>query len=104
MPNEMGRYAEQITFSFAASATASDVHNIQRFAAGLLLIPAEFNGDTLTIKTSHALDPGFTITAATGRYRFSSDELAGLFPMHNMQIVTNNATSAASQIVMLAKT
>ena len=104
MPDEMGRYAEQIVFDFEADATESNAHNIQRFAGGLLLIPAEFNGDTLTIKTSHPLDPGFTITAATGRYTFSSEEALGLFPMYNMIIETDNAVSAASQIVLLAKT
>ena len=51
MPNEMGRYFEELTLTFAAAATVSDTINISRFACFAFLIPAEFNGDTLTVST-----------------------------------------------------
>lgn len=104
MPDEMGRYAEQLTLSFAASATVSNTLNIQRFASFAFIIPAEFNGDTITVSTGISGDTAFTFTAATGRYTPTSDQALALAPMHSLQLTTSAATSAAATITVLAKT
>jgi hypothetical protein len=104
MPDEMGRYFEEKTLTFAASATSSDTINISRFSGFALLIPAEFNGDTLTISTGRAADTGFTITAATGRYTPTSDQAIALHSMDTLKIVTGTATAAAATITVLCKT
>jgi hypothetical protein len=104
MPNEMGRYFEELTLTFAAAATVSNTINISRFAGFVFIIPAEFNTDVLTVSTGRSGDTAFTFTAATGRYNLSSDQALAMQPMDTLQITTNTATDAAATITVLAKT
>jgi len=94
----INRIQKREEFTFASGGTTSNARSFEKYAAAVLYIPAEFNGDTLTIKSDADGDTGFTITAATGRYNFTADELGKLFPMRNIIIVTSVATSAAAII------
>jgi hypothetical protein len=104
MPSEMGRYFEELELVFDAAATVSDTINISRFITFGFMIPAEFNGDTLTVSTGRSGDVAFTFTGATGRYTPTSAQALALAPMDTLQITTGSATSAAATITVLAKT
>ena len=104
MPDEMGRYFEEKTLSFAAAATVSDTINISRFAGFAFLIPAEFNTETLSVSTGRSGDVAFTFIGATGRYNPTADQARALYAMDTLQITTNAATRAAESITVLAKT
>ena len=89
-------------FTFASGATAaSNAINLQGISAVGFIFPAEFNTDTITVKSEHANDTGFTFTAATGRYTPTSDQAMALAPMATMTMSTNVAVSAAAEVVVL---
>jgi len=99
------REPRQVVVNFANGATTQTEPAVYVGDCSLaaFIVPAEFNGDTLRIKTSITGDTGFTFNAATGRNNLDSDQAAAFFPMHNMIIETNTATSAAASITVLLK-
>jgi len=100
----MKREGKRLTFNFANAATAaSETHSVESYAMAVFYMPAEFNGDTLTIKSSVSDDTGFTITGATGRVALDSDQLASFAPMKDMTITTSSGVSAAAVITVDVK-
>ena len=66
--------------TFEASATVGSTLDLQGISSLAFVFPAEFNGDTITAKSSVSGDTGFTFTAATGRYTPTSDQALALAP------------------------
>lgn len=66
-----------------------------------LLVPAEFDGDTLTLTSTDTHDVGFTILAATGRNTLDSDQALAIVTMRNLRVTTSAATSAAATITVV---
>ena len=99
------RAPRQVVVNFANGATTQTepAVDIGDCSSAAFVVPAEFNGDTLRIKTNVSGDTGFTFVAATGRNNLDSDQAAAFFPMHNMIIETSVATSAAASITVLLK-
>jgi hypothetical protein len=102
----------QITLNFAAGATipsasadgvvnASGYVSLNQVGALTIVCPAEFNGDVLTLKSSVSGDTGFTITAATGHNRLTSDQIISISTMPDLLITTNTATAAASTMTLM---
>ena len=107
----MGLYREKNvkTFSFAAGATVNSATNdtdpsgfvsLQGVSHCCLMLPAEFNTDTLTLVSSVPNDTGFTVTGATGRVNLTSDQALAFAAMKDCRISTNNATAGAALIYM----
>lgn len=95
----MKRSGLRPAFTFDEGETAAnEVIDITEYSAIFFVFPAEFDGDTITLKTDIEGDDGFTITAATGRYNLTQDELAKFFPMNTLTLVTDTAVSAAASI------
>lgn len=100
MSGEISRKGKRLIFNFAAGAVQStEIYGITEFSSIVLYVPAEFNTDTLTLKSSVSTDGGFDITAATGRNVLDADQALEFFPMNDLIIVTDTATSAAAQII-----
>ena len=99
------RNPRQVVVNFAASATTQTdpAINVNDVSSACFIVPEEFDGDTLRIKTSVSGDTGFTFAAVTGRNNLDSDLALAFFPMHDMIIETSAATSAASSITVLLK-
>lgn len=91
------------TLNFASGATThtEDPIDLNGVATLALLIPAEFNTDTLTLTSSDTHDAGFTIAAATGRYTLDSDQALAIVTMRDLRITTDTATSAAATITVV---
>ena len=100
MAGEMSRKGKRLIFNFTEGATEStEIYGITEFSSIVLYVPAEFNTDTLTLKSSVSTDQGFDITAATGRNVLDADQALQFFPMNDLRIVTDTATSAPAQII-----
>jgi hypothetical protein len=90
------------TINFAASATvSSNFLEIQDASAVMFIFPAEFNTDTITVRSRLSGDAGFSFTAATGAYVPKGDELAEIFARPNIELVTNTATAAAATVTVV---
>ena len=87
--------------TFEASATIGSTLDLQGISALAFVFPAEFNGDTITAKSSVSGDTGFTFTAATGRYTPTSDQALALAPMSDLILSTNNAVAADATVKVL---
>ena len=93
------RRGERLNWNFASGETDStETHDVDGYAGLVLYVPAEFNGDTLTFKSGHANDTGFTVGVVTGRNDLSADDARKFFPMKTLQLVTDNAVSADAVI------
>lgn len=92
------------TLNFASGATTHTEPpiDLDGVATVALLIPSEFNTDTLTLNSSDTHDTGFTIVAATGRYTLDSDQALAIATMRDLRITTNTATGAAATITVVA--
>ena len=92
------------TLNFASGATTHTEPpiDLDGVATVALLVPAEFNGDTLTLNSTDTHDTGFTITAVTGRNTLDSDQALAIASMRYLRVTTNNATSAAATITVVA--
>ena len=92
------RTPERILFRFASGGTTSQTEWFGKYSSMVLYVPSEFNGDTLTVKSSIGDDTGFTMTLATGRNELTSDQLTGLFPMNDIVLTTSVPVSADAVI------
>jgi hypothetical protein len=103
--SEIKRVNRVVEINFAASATqqSNDPIWIGDISSCMFIFPAEFNTDTINIKTDRSGDTGFSFTAATGRKSLNSDEALAFFPMDKMIMTTNVATSAAATVTCVLK-
>ena len=101
----------KIVLSFGASATtaasatgapmdANGFVSLDGVGAISLVMPAEFNTDTLTLTSSTTSDNGITLTGATGRVTPTSDQARVIACMPDLKITTNNATAGAAIITI----
>lgn len=101
----------KIVLSFASGATiASSATGANMDANGFvsldgvggisIIVPAEFNGDTLTLTSSSTADTGVAITAATGRNTPTSDQALAISCMPDLKITTGSATGGAATIIV----
>ena len=99
------RAPRQVVVNFVNGATTQTepAVDIGDCSSAAFIVPAEFNGDTIRVKTSISGDTGFTFVAATGRNNLDSDLASAFFPMHNMVIETSEETTAAASITVLLK-
>ena len=105
MAGQIQRTSKVVTLNFEASATQ---HTEEAVWVGdcsslALICDSDFDGDTLTLKTTASGDTGFTVTAATGRVNLDSDQALAFFPMQDLIVTTDDATAAAATITLLLK-
>ena len=93
--------AYTLTFASGATTHTEDPIDLNGVATLALLIPSEFNTDTLTLTSSDSHDTGFTLVAATGRYTLDSDQALAIVTMRDLRITTNNATGGAATITVV---
>ena len=106
---EVYRPKTVVTFEFASGATTSTVKgsddafaSLQGISSCAFVFDSDFNGDTITVKSSVTGDTGFTVTAATGRVNLTSDQALAFAPMPDFSVTTGSATSGAAEVrVML---
>jgi hypothetical protein len=101
--SDIRRPKHTLTYTYLTGATAptEGYQNLSGVSAIALICPAEFDGDTLTLKTSIEGDTGFEIEVQTGRNNLTSDQAGALFPMLDLIIETNVATEGEAKIVVL---
>jgi hypothetical protein len=101
----------KIVLSFGASATtaasatgasmdANGFVNMDGVGAISLVMPAEFNTDTLTLTSASTSDTGIVLTGATGRVTPTSDQARAIACMPEIKVTTNNATAGAAIITI----
>ena len=90
-----------LNFAAAATTPIEGAINLNGVGAITLICDSDFNGDTLTLKSSLAGDTGFTITAATGQNRLSSEQTTAIACMPDLLITTGSATTGAAQIKVM---
>ncbi len=103
--SEIKRVNRVVEINFEASATQQSNEPIWvgDVSSCMFIFPAEFNTDTITIRTDRAADTGFSFPASTGRKSLNSDEALAFFPMDKMIMTTNVATSAAATVTCVLK-
>jgi len=90
-----------LNYAAAATSPTEGAVNLNGVAAITLICDADFNGDVLTLKSTLSGDTGFTITAATGQNRLTSEQITAISTMPNVLITTGTATAAAAQIKVM---
>lgn len=105
MAGQIERTGRVVELTFEASATQHTEAAVWVGDASscAFVFPAEFNTDTITVKSSISGDTGFTLTAATGRVDLTSDQAISFFPMNDMIVTTGTATSAAATVTVMLK-
>jgi len=91
------------TLNFGAGATthAEQPIDLNGVATLALFLPAEFNGDVLTLRSADTNDTGITVNAVTGRNTLDSDQALAISTMQDLRITTNTATAAAAVITVV---
>ena len=93
--------AHTLTFASGATTHTEPPIDLNGAATVALLVPSEFNGDTLTLTSTDTHDVGFTLEAATGRNTLDSDQALAIVTMRNLRVTTNNATGGAATITVV---
>jgi hypothetical protein len=87
-----------LNFAAASTTPAEGAINLNGVGAITLICDADFNTDVLTLKSSVTGDTGFTLTAATGQNRLTSEQQLAISTMPDVLITTNTATAGAAVI------
>lgn len=105
MAGQIQRTSKVVELNFAASSTqqTEEAVWVGDCSSCAFVFPAEFNGDTITVKSSASGDTGFTLTAATGRVNLTSDQAIAFFPMQDMIVSTGTETTAAATVTVMLK-
>lgn len=105
MAGQIERTSRVVEIPFAAESTQMTPSElwVGDVSSVAFVFPAEFDGDTITVKSTVNGDTGFTLTAATGRVNLTSDQAIAFFPMQNMVLTTNTETTAAATITAIMK-
>jgi hypothetical protein len=103
--SEIKRVNRVVEINFEASATqqSNDPIWVGDVSSCMFIFPAEFDTDTINIKTDWDGDTGFSFDASTGRKSLNSDEALAFFPMDKMIMTTDTATSAAATVICVLK-
>lgn len=104
------RYHKEVEVLFANGGTVGlqqvPMHN---YAFGIVHVPSEFNGDTLSFRSVSStngwgVNTVLTKTVATGANPFTAEEIAKIGGIGLLQIETSVAVSAAAKLWLELKT